>query len=143
MKLILKEDFERDTAKYCNVLPPIQGMKSACTSPERMYANVLTFSLTTDEKWLRLNADVIGTGIDWDIWAMPKVFIVFEAKEGVQVKERSLRLSRYMHYGEPISFYFDIKIPEKYFDDVKIFFCNNSSPHTMLIDNVSVYTYDE
>ncbi len=92
--------------------------------------------LPRNARWLRLSARFHCPEKEWTPWKMGQMGIRF-SKDGQTVKERIIRVHRFLTTGNTRSLYIDVSIPKEPFDEVRpLFYQPSKLP--LLIDSVRV-----
>jgi hypothetical protein len=141
MELISKVDFENYPNKSQLV---IEGENSCLLSKDIQFSPIIKIEKDSIKlgKWLRVKAEYYTPEKEWSFWRMPQITLKFRKGENL-VKERFIRLSRFINHAEQKVVHMDIKVPmEKDFDRIEIQFWNAESTKIIVIDNVMVYTFD-
>lgn len=136
-------DFENelDTAsindKYAH-----SGTKATFINQEIPFSNTLVIPLPEKQpRGVHLSA-FFYTGIkQWDTWRMPQFTITFE-NEGTIVKQKMIRVSRFLGENEWKEYGFDTKIPPKPYDKIKIHLWNADSDKPLWMDDLKVAYFD-
>ena len=100
------------------------------------------FSYNRGADWLRVSADFKITWKEWEYWKMTQFIIRFKNKDQI-VKERMIRLHRYLWENNERNIYFDIRQPEAGFDKISIEFWNATSDKEIIIQNLRGEVFDE
>jgi hypothetical protein len=79
---------------------------------------------------------------EWEYWKMTQFIIRFKDKDRT-VKERMIRLHRFLWENNERNIYFDIRQPLEEFDKVSIEFWNAESDKEIIIRNLKAETFDE
>lgn len=100
------------------------------------------FENSDHKKWIRTSATYSTPEKEYENWRMIQLVVRF-TKEGKIVQERILRIHRYLQNNEPKEIYLDTTIPTKDIDSIIIFFWNEESDRTTIIDDLKVIAFDE
>ncbi len=92
--------------------------------------------------WLRVSADFKITWKEWEYWRMTQFILRFKNKDNI-VKERMIRLHRFLWENNERNIYFDIRQPAEDFDKVSIEFWNAESDKEIIIRNLKAEVFDE
>jgi hypothetical protein len=65
------------------------------------------------------------------------------SNRGATVKDRMIRVGRFLKRGDTKDLFIDVKVPEETFDSVKVFIWNPGSDKTLLVDNIRVWSFNE
>ena len=143
VKLLKEENFESDTATFYCSLPPIEGGHSICLDAERQYSPPVEVSLSpADGEWVRAEAAFRCEYKEWNIWQMTQFIVRFVNGEQV-VKERSIRVYRFLDSGETKRLYIDSEFPEAPFDKVVVFCWNANGSKPIVVDEVRVEVFED
>lgn len=102
----------------------------------------MTFPYNQSADWLRASADFRITWKEWEFWKMTQFIIQFKSKDHI-IKERMIRVHRYLWENNERTVFFDISQPNEPFDSVTIKFWNSYSDKEIKISNLKVETFDE
>jgi len=140
LQLLYSNDFEKDTV-YCP-FPPVDGKVSLYLDKDHQSTAVYRFPYSIDHaNWVRAEATFLTINKEWTPWLMPQ-FIVRFYKGNDIVKERLIRISRFIETGKTKNIYIDVKIPKENFDSIGILFLNSDSQKQVLIDNLKVWSFN-
>jgi len=92
--------------------------------------------------WLRVSADFKITWKEWEYWKMTQFILRFKNKDRI-VKERMIRLHRFLWENNERNVYFDIRQPAEDFEKVSIDFWNAESDKEIIIRNLKAEAFDE
>jgi len=101
-----------------------------------------SFAYNGGADWLRASADFKITWKEWEYWRMTQFIILFKKKDKI-VKQRIIRLHRFLWENNQRNVYMDIRQPSENFDKVSIEFWNGTSDKEIIISNLKVETFDE
>jgi hypothetical protein len=142
-KLLYAQNFEIDSC-YTGSLPPIEGSRSCYIDFEHAYSPNIRFRYNGENAdWLRAEVLVYSPGKEWTAWMMTQYIVAFIDKDNTRIKDRMIRLQRFMERDKKERLFFDIKIPRQDFDTVEVFFWNPGSSIPVLIDDIKVYSFQE
>ncbi|MBN9483504.1 MAG: hypothetical protein J0H46_09125 [Bacteroidetes bacterium] len=142
MKEVYSNDFESDTSIHAPE-QPIRGNVSDYVSADREYSSNMVFALPDHSpRWLRVTADFRFAHKQWEVWKMPQFVVEFMSK-GKSIKRNNIRPGKFINENETKNEFIDVKIPKAPFDSVKVYFWSAGSNWDMLMDNVSVSTFNE
>lgn len=109
---------------------------------EIQFSPEITFPYRQSADWLRASADFEITWKEWEAWKMTQFIIQFKHKNNI-VKERAIRIHRFLWENNKRNVYFDISQPNEPFDQVLIKFWNSQSDKELKISNLKVESFDE
>lgn len=142
VRLMYENDFETDTLKYDCGLVPIQGQFSLCLNENRNHSPAYQIALKPqDAEWLRVAVDVRIGAKEWNSWKMAQLIVKFKHKDE-EVKVRKIRIQRLLNNNDTKRVYIDTKLPSKAFDYLEVILKNDQSTLPILIDNLSVESYN-
>ncbi|MEM1325749.1 MAG: hypothetical protein AAGI23_07340 [Bacteroidota bacterium] len=93
-----------------------------------------------DAKWLRVNADFFTPAREGNIWNMTQWIIQFN-RNGEKVKRSYIRAQRILSENIWTPLYIDVSLPRKEFDIVEVSFWNAGSSKPLLIDDLSIESF--
>ena len=150
VNIIYKNDFENDTAQSIVNQNVINGNKSLSVDKQHPYSPKIDIPLSIEaqntaiknKKWLRATATFRAVSKEWNTWSMMQ-WIVTLKKEEQEVKSFYLRPHRIMADGETKKIWLDAKIQRYNFDKIIVSFWNTDSEKQMLIDDLTVETFND
>ncbi len=135
-------DFESDTSTAGCALEPIQGDRSLCLNGARQRSRPYRTPFDgAGKKWVRAAADFRIREKEWSTWEMTQFIIRFYRKDEV-VKERLIRVHRFLDHGQTRQLYIDSKCPRAPFTHVAVAFYNSGSNKEILIDNLTIEAFN-
>lgn len=151
LETIFENNFEKDSSKNTEIIDGNRWLfldKNNQTSenynlpplPEKS-GRERSISGIKNKKWLRAQATFRATTKEWNFWAMTQFIIEFKKGNDV-VRTNMVRPHRLMGDNETRTIWLDAKVPNKDFDSVVIRFWNADGDKKMLIDNLSVQTFN-
>ena len=143
VKLVKEENFESDSTAYNCPLPPIEGQHSLCLDAERQYSPPVEAPLSpTDGQWVRAEATFRCQFKEWNFWQMTQFIVRFVNGQEV-VKERAIRVYRFLDSGEDKRLYIDSAFPDQAFDKVAVFFWNADGGKPIAVDELKIEVFEE
>ena len=150
LSVIYTNDFENDTAQSIVNQNVINGNKSLSVDKLHPYSPKIEIPLSIvalnttikNKKWLRATATFRAVSKEWNTWSMMQ-WIVTLKKGEQEVNSFYLRPHRIMNEGETKKIWLDAKISRYDFDKIVISFWNTDSDKHMLIDDLTVETFNE
>lgn len=143
VKVVFQSNFENDTLVYTCDLPPIQGRRSLCLDSDHQNSDLYVIDGEgTNGKWVRASADFFTPWKEWNDWKMAQFIIGFYDNNGAKIKERMIRINRFLNNGQTRNIYIDTKIPDEKFKNIGVKFWNASGDKQILIDNLKLEIYD-
>ncbi|MEZ5013891.1 MAG: hypothetical protein R2794_06330 [Chitinophagales bacterium] len=117
-------------------------MKTACVYSTTAYsiASVIP-AQNIQEHWVRVQADFLAPHKEWDVWRMHQYILEVRSGESV-IKSRFVRVDRMLDDGKTHTIFFDCKLPEEPFTELRIFCWNAGSDKPLYIDNLHVFSFD-
>lgn len=141
MMQLYYNDFESDTTATYD--EPLDGSRSLYAEPPREHFIIGRFPFNkTNEEWLRGKVLIKSIGHEYEAWRMFQFTIRFYNDDSV-VKQRSLRINRFIQPSVKDSIYFDVKVPDGNVNGVDVLFWNPGSPIPHVVDNVAIYSFNE
>lgn len=142
VRLLKEEDFESDTTAYNCPLPPIEGQRSLCLDAERQYSTATEAPLSPAAgEWVRAEATFRCQYKEWNFWQMTQFIVRFVNGEEV-VKERAIRVYRFLDSGETKRLFIDSEFPDKPFDKVTVYFWNADGGKPIVVDELRVEVFE-
>jgi len=139
MELLAGNTFEEDSVYYKSPLV-ISGRGSLyLNEQQKEYMQSFPWP-DRNHRWLRVLADFHCVTKEWDVWHMATLLVQFKNGEQV-VKERFIRLHRFLGDNETKKIFLDIKVPAIPFDTVKIVI-NNNSDKELAVDNLELWSFN-
>ena len=124
-------------------MPPIEGLKSACLNAEQQMTPGYSAPLTNGEaRWVRVGAVFRCRNKEWDLWRNAQLVVAF-TKGQDKVKDKFIRVYRFLNDGETEYLYFDTRAPRKAFDRVTVYVWNSGGALPLLVDQLKLETFDE
>jgi hypothetical protein len=141
--LLFSYDFESDTPSASSAHAAINGRRSGLLAPGIEYINLPAFAYTGEHaRWLRAQGSFRCVSREFEAWAMAQLTVRF-SNRGATVKDRMIRVGRFLKRGDTKDLFIDVKVPEETFDSVKVFIWNPGSDKTLLVDNIRVWSFNE
>lgn len=140
MKLLYENHFEHDTL-YNATQPVIEGEKSIFirghfVSPE------YGFSYQKDKgDWIRVQASFHCINKEWEPWKMTQFVVRLKYNDKI-VKERMIRIHRFIDYNQTKDIYLDVELPEEDVNNIQVLFWNDASDQEVIIDNLKAWSFD-
>ena len=127
-----------------NITPIFDGLKDTTIllNKDIQRSPEFTIPYTGGGDWLRASADFRITWKEWEYWKMTQFILRFKNKDQI-VKERMIRLHRFLWGNDERNIYFDIRQPTEPFDQVSIEFWNAESDKEIIIRNLKAEVFDE
>lgn len=143
VETIYQNNFESDTTAYNCPLPPIEGKRSFCLDRERQFSPEYEAELAPgDADWVRAAATFRCQWKEWNYWQMTQMIIRFKKEDRV-VKERAMRVYRYLTDGETERLHLDVRPPAEDFNRVAVFFWNADGGKPIAVDEVVLEVFGE
>jgi hypothetical protein len=139
-RILYQNTFEDDTVQANNQLT-IRGKNSLYVAPHSSSPHY-NFSIHTDAPWVRAQATFHCMDKEWTAWRMPQ-FIVRLQKGDSIVQENLVRPDRFLNSGQTADIYVDVKIPDEEIDNVTVFFWNDISDQSFVVDDLRVWSFYE
>lgn len=143
VQLIFQDDFESQAVDsfyidyYGTIAQRINEMYQFTSE------TVLPASIVPEEaEWLRIKAQYYIFVKETDLWKMAQLCVQFSKGEE-RVKKRVIRLHRFLVEHQWTTVYMDIRIPKKDFDTIAIWHWNGNGIRTVIIDDLSVESFEE
>jgi hypothetical protein len=146
---ILFKDFESDTTGVTTDAP-IHGAKSSLMNKSTEFAgggqlDYPPAGLSGTPKWVRASIWYNCNSKEWDVWKMTQFIVRFsqqDASGNHVVKERMIRLQRFVEGSELKSIFFDVKIPDQPFNRVSAFCWNPGSDKVVRLDDLRLEVFE-
>lgn len=139
-QLIYTNNLETDTTLSSRA-DAIEGHKSIYLDKQHQWSNTYSFPLPSNNAaWLRAQATFHIDEKEWTGWKMTQ-FIVRLSSKGRVVKERMIRVQRFLERGDTRDIFIDLKLPMQRVDSCHIQFWNPESKEAILIDKINVWTF--
>ena len=136
-------DFENDTTVYTCDLEPIQGIRSLCLDGQHQWRSFnIRATGFKKNKWIRASADFNAPWKEWDVWKMTQFIIEFYDANNKKIKQRMIRIHRFLENGKTKNIYFDTRLPDSDIDKISIKIWNSDGKKQILIDNLKIELYD-
>jgi hypothetical protein len=150
MKTVLRNKVPAETFKLLDTDEWFEGRPS---NQKKIYSHNDTIRLTKDvqfseEKgfhlpeanWIRVEGKVFLSDKEDNVWNMAQVVVRIFAKNE-KLKERQIRLQRFIPQNQLTPFYFDVRIPERS-DSVRFLFWNAGSQKPVIITDTKVSVFN-
>ncbi|MCB0566632.1 MAG: hypothetical protein KDD01_19865, partial [Phaeodactylibacter sp.] len=95
-----------------------------------------------DGQWVRAEATFRCQYKEWNFWQMTQFIVRFVNGEEV-VKERAIRVYRFLDSGETKRLYIDSEFPEQPFDKVMVFCWNADGGKPLAVDELRIEVFEE
>jgi hypothetical protein len=142
MQVLYVNNFDADSSIHCPY-PPISGTRSLYLDQEHQRSPVYNTAFAPGKAdWIRAKATFRCTDMQWDLWHMSQFFVQFSYK-GKVVKDRSLRVYRFLNGGETKDIYIDIEVPNEPFDSAGVWFNHCDNNLVLLIDELKISSFNE
>lgn len=146
LQTVVKKDFEQDSSAAVVRENAITGARSLRLNREQQFGEVFnekrgTASWDDSRRWIRATCTFRCEPKEWDFWKMTQFIVRFTEGDKI-VKERMIRLQRHVDGNEVKTIFFDTKLPDKPYDQMKIFFWNADGEKTVFIDDVLIETFN-
>ena len=144
VKTIFKEDFESHMVNNENLKEGgKEGSKVAVflngdfqTSP---VIKIKTPEIEGD--WIRVNGDFYAPWKEWEMWVMSKFRVGFY-KGDQKIKERFIRIQRLLGTEQWAPIWIDTEVPEKAFDNIRIYIDHSNGKTHLWMDNIVVESFE-
>ncbi len=103
---------------------------------------VVPLSDEGDYDWVRASADFQLGPKEWNVWKMTQLILRFKRGEET-IKERRMRVQRFMYDGQRKRLYLDVRKPAEPFDAVELLFFNGGSDKKVLVSGLQIETFKE
>jgi hypothetical protein len=134
--------FESDTAGVTTDRP-IAGARSQFVDGAHPYTPASTIpGVDAGADWLRATITFQCDEKEWEYWRMTQFIVRFAQGEKV-VKDRMIRLQRHVDGSEVKTVFFDVKVPKKPFDTVKVYCWNADGPKRVRLDDLKVEAFEQ
>lgn len=135
-EILYTNDFEMDTSATTFGEKPIDGNKSFCVDKNVQLTPEFCFNtIRPSYQVIRTSATLRCSWREWDFWKFAQFIIRYKDHSKV-VKEKIVRLDRFYSNGETKEFHFDVKIPNKSFNQVCIQLWNGGGNNRFLMDDL-------
>lgn len=95
-----------------------------------------------DFDWLRAAVVIKLQRKEWTFWRMTQLIVTFKKGEE-QVKQRFLRLQRFLNDGEQARIFLDVRQPDEDFDRVSVQCWHADSDTFIRLDNLTLSVFEE
>lgn len=136
-------DFELDSFPGVRADSPLAGQKSFVLNGANPFTPELSIPFNpSSAHWVRVEATVRTPQKEWDVWRMPQLVVRFYDGDKT-VKEKMIRTHRLVHDGQTRTLFMDVRLPERTFDRLAVFFWNVNSEKETWVDEIKVDAFDE
>jgi len=114
-----------------------------CLQDSIQYGKIHTIVLSNNAgkaAWIRAEATFSISEKEWNVWCMSNFTIRFLAKDQT-IKEKSIRLQRFLSDGDHKKIYIDAKMPSEKVDSVQVFVWNANGTKKICYQDLSVIFY--
>ncbi len=137
-EILYINNFEKDSTSNTFGEKPINGTRSFCVDKNVQYTPEFCFNITgSTYQYIRTKAILRCSWRGWDFWKYAQLIIRYKYHSN-SIKEKFIRLDWFFDNGETKPIYFDIKVPEKQFDEVCIILWNGDGQNRFLMDDLKV-----
>lgn len=142
IQVIYKTGFEEDTTESKEHI--INGNRSVYFDGEREYGPEIVIPFNNKEAdWVRAGLTAKPLSKEWYGWKMIQFILTFKSSTNDNVKTRMIRVNRIAEEQKVSNIYFDMKIPEGKVDSLKIWFWNPGSDIPVILDDLTIQTFEE
>lgn len=142
IQTIYENNFESDTTAFNCPVDPIEGRQSLCLDQERQFSPEYEVPLQPEAgAWVRASATFRCQWKEWNYWQMTQLIVRYKFGEKI-VKERAMRVYRYLDNGQTERLYLDCRRPPEDFDRVTVLFWNAESNKSIAVDEMKVEVFD-
>lgn len=140
VELIYFNEFEQDSLGTDCSLAPIEGQGSLCLHPQQPMSPLFQMTVDPATPYIRASATVRAGPKEWDVWRMAMMIVRYQLDDQV-VKERAIRLHRFLMDNETKDLFLDVRAPRREFNRVSVQFSNGGSDKPVVVDNVRMETF--
>lgn len=142
VRKIYENNFEADTTVFNCPVEPIEGVRSLCLDQERQFSPEFEVPLEPGAgEWVRAAATFRCQWKEWNYWQMTQLIVRYKFGEKI-VKERAMRVYRYLDNGQTERLYLDCRAPREDFDRVAVLFWNAESNKPIAVDELKVEVFN-
>ncbi len=138
--VLWENNFDQDTSVHSS-LPPIQGTKSLELNEHTPYTREYKFAYSGKPQWIRAEADFRCKQSQYNTWKMAQL-IVRAYKGGAVQKGNMIRVHRMLSDGDTKRISLSMNTQGLTIDSIGVGFWNGGDNRPLLIDNVSVSSFD-
>lgn len=143
VETIYENDFEASAEAYDCPVAAISGTQSICLDQNRQFSPVYEAPLIAETgQWVRATATFRSQWKEWNYWQMTQMIVRYLNGEKI-VKERAMRVYRYLDDGETERLYLDCSRPDEPFDRVAVTFWNAESGKPIAIDDLTIEAFTD
>lgn len=140
---LFEEYFESDTVYYNCAMNPIEGKHSLCLNAERKKSLMYLFPVSTGKaQWVRVYATFQCLDKEYNVWNMTQFIVGFYDRDQ-GIKQRFIRVQRFLPENGRKALYLDIKIPKRKFDKIGVQFWNVGTDLPLLVDEMRAEAFEE
>ncbi len=141
MRLLYKNNFESDSL-FNPLLPILEGSRSLYIKGHSVTSEYCFNANVSGANWVRAQADFHCINKEWTGWKMTQMVVRLKSN-GKVIKEKILRIHRYIDNNETKNLFLDVKLPNEQIDSVCILFWNDVSDQEIVVDNLTVSSFNE
>jgi len=144
-RVLLTENFESDSLQKSCSLPAIEGQHSFCLNQQQQFTPLfqVAYQREENENWIRAAVTVHCPQKEWTFWQMTQL-VVRLTRGDEKVKERQIRLHRFLHDGQTRRLHLDVSLPEgALVDGVEVLLWHANGTKTLLVDELVVSAFAE
>ncbi len=134
--LIYENDFDNKKDLYAR--DTIGVNYAEWLDENRLQSEEYFFTIDSDTEWIRVSALIKSWIKEWDKWKMARMKIQLY-RENMVIKERNIRLHRFINNHEKKRIYMDFNLDNLAIDSIGISYDHNSDKK-ILIDEMQVYS---
>lgn len=144
MTLLATNNYESDTSIHNMIPPAIDGGKSVYLDMQQKYSPATTIPYNPEKHtdWVRVQATFRCKYREVTNWRMTQMVVRFMDKGNI-VKERMIRVPRFLAHNTTKDVYLDVKQPREHFDSIQVFFWQAESEQPIWIDNLKIWSFNE
>ena len=140
VSVLYSNDFENDTTALSDG-PVINGARSVKIDGANQFTPKYSTAFTPgDANWIRVSTTFSIPQKEWNFWMMPQIVVAF-SNQGTVIKQKMIRIHRFMHDGETKRQYLDVKVPKTAFDAIEVYYWNADGQKITYIDDLLIESF--
>ena len=136
-------DFENEIDSTAVVGKPVKsGERAIYLDEKRQFTpSYHPEQLPESGQWIRLSAHFRTPKKEWDTWRMAQLTASFE-KQGEMIKQRMVRVHRFLPPNQWKEIWLDTQVPDKSFDALKVYLWNANGNKSLFIDDLKIEAFE-
>jgi hypothetical protein len=141
MRLLYENRFEDDSL-FNPEIPAVEGKRSLYIKAHTTSPHYVATFTPGQSAWVRVQATFHCLQKQWTGWKMLQLVVRLQNNDNI-VKERMIRVDRYLNSGDVKDIFIDVKIPKEPINRIEVFFWNDVNDNAMVVDDLKFYSFHD